>query len=334
MTTAQNLASLSQLFSTTSLGYRNKVINGNFDIWQRGTSLSSGTSVRYLADRFMNDSIGSTYTVSQQTFTLGQTAVSGEPKFFHRTVVTSSAGAGNCANFQHRLEGVRTFAGQTATLSFWAKADASKNIAVELYQYFGSGGSPSAGVDTSATTLALTTNWTKYTVTISVPSITGKTLGTDNGDWLGVTIWYEAGSNFNSRTNSLGQQSGTFDIAQVQFESGNTTTVFEQRPLAVEVVLCQRYFEAISTNGIMVYNQGSTGALMDVVFQVSKRGNPSLTYVGSMPSGEYTNTPTSVGLDRIQTGRAQVLWTGTGGPAAATCGRMLVGGTMQFSAEL
>jgi hypothetical protein len=73
---------------------------------------------------------------------------------------------------------------------------------------------------------------------------------------------------------------------------------------------------------------------MDVVFQVSKRGNPSLTYVGSMPAGEYTNTPTSVGLDRIQTGRAQLVWIGTGGPAAATCGRMLVGGTMQFSAEL
>jgi hypothetical protein len=44
------------------------------------------------------------------------------------------------------IEDVRTFAGQQVTISFWAKADATKNIAVELVQGFGSGGSPSTEV--------------------------------------------------------------------------------------------------------------------------------------------------------------------------------------------
>jgi hypothetical protein len=126
----------------------------------------------------------------------------------------------------------------------------------------------------------------------------------------------------------------TFRVTGVKLEPGQIVTPYAPRPIGMELALCQRYFEQVGTNGIMVYNQGATGALMDVVFSVAKRATPSLVYVGSMPTAEYTNTPTSVAIDRIQIGRAQLIWTGTGGPAAATCGRMLVGGTMQFSAEL
>src|SRR5213595_337800 len=122
--------------------FRNKLINGNFDVWQRGTSLSAGTGQRFLADRFNTYSVGSTVAPSQQAFALGQTAVPGEPTYFHRAVVASSAGAGNQALFAQNIEGVRTLAGQNAVLSFWAKVDATKNIAVEFVQNFGTGGSP------------------------------------------------------------------------------------------------------------------------------------------------------------------------------------------------
>ena len=33
--------------------------------------------------------------------------------------------------------------------------------------------------------------------------ISGKTIGTDNNDYLGFVIWFDAGSNYDSRTNSL-----------------------------------------------------------------------------------------------------------------------------------
>ena len=78
---------------------KNVIINGNFDVWQRGTSLAAGAATRYLADRFATGSSGSTVAPSQQAFTLGQTTVPGEPAYFHRTVVASVAAAGNYALF-------------------------------------------------------------------------------------------------------------------------------------------------------------------------------------------------------------------------------------------
>lgn len=225
-------------------GFRNAIINGNFDHWQRGTSLSAATGNRFLADRWRSGSDGTTIAPSRQAFAPGQTDVPNEPTYFHRNVVSSSAGAGNNAIFIQKIEGVRTLAGQTATLSFYAKADAAKNIVVEFVQNFGTGGSPSAEVNAiGVATLALTTTFQEFTVTAAIPSIAGKTIGTDGNDTLSVFVWFDAGSNFNARTNSLGQQSGTFDIAQVQLEAGSVATPFERRPVGVELALCQRYFQ-------------------------------------------------------------------------------------------
>jgi hypothetical protein len=221
-------------------GFRNAIINGNFDIWQRGTSF---TGNQYGADRWANARNATASTQSRQAFALGQTDVPNEPEYFSRMVVSSVAGAGNLAALQQKIEGVRTFAGQAVTLSFWAKADASKSMAVEFAQNFGSGGSPSAEVNAlGVTTLALTASWQKFTVTATLPSISGKTIGTNGDDILLLTMWFDSGSNYNARNNSLGQQSGTFDIAQVQLEAGSVATPFERRPVGAELALCQRYF--------------------------------------------------------------------------------------------
>jgi hypothetical protein len=257
--------------------FRNKIINGNFDIWQRGTSLANGTGARYLADRFTNGSVGSTYTPSRQSFTLGQTDVPGEPTYFHRTVVTSVAGTSNNATLHQHVESVRTLAGRTATLSFYAKADAAKNIAVELYQNFGTGGSPSSNVSFGVTTCALTTSWQKFTVTVDVPTLAGKTIGTNRNDSLTVYFWLNAGSGFNSRTNSLGQQSGTstFDIARVQLEEGLVATPFEERFMGNEMMLCQRYYET-SIHRQMSYSTLDNNHETWVVFKVEKRTIPTI----------------------------------------------------------
>ena len=261
-------------------GFRNRIINGNFDFWQRGTSHS--TSGYGSADRWDNTIIGSACTMSRQPFTLGQTDVPGEPLYFCRMAVTSVAGAGNIANLQQRIEGVRTFAGQQVTVSFWAKADAAKPISVELIQSFGSGGSPSASVDTIGTTkTTLSTSWQKVTVTATVPSISGKTLGTNGNSWLQLNIWFDAGSNLNARTDSLGQQSGTFDIAQVQIEPGPVATPFEQRPIGTELALCQRYYET-GTGKMAGYSPASAANANAVYFKATKRAVPTLGYgVGS-----------------------------------------------------
>jgi len=222
--------------------FRNKIINGNFDIWQR--ALSQTSSGYGSDDRWFNYNVGTTKTHSQQLFTLGQTDVPGNPRYFSRTVVSSVAGAANACFKTTHIENVKTLANKIVTLSFYAKADATKNIAVSFDQVFGTGGSPSTDVTgISPQLVQLTTSWQKFEITIQIPSILGKILGSDRNDFLGVDFFFDAGSNFASRAASLGQQSGTFDIAQVQLEEGSVATEFEDRPIGLELELCQRYFQ-------------------------------------------------------------------------------------------
>jgi hypothetical protein len=277
MTNIAQLGSYGDL-SGSGLMFRNKLINGGFDIWQRGTSQTSdgfGSD-----DRWFNGNSGTTKTASRQTFTVGQTDVPGNPKYFSRTVVTSVAGSSNYCFKRQGVEGVATLSGQTATLSFWAKADASKNMAIEFRQSFGTGGSPSADVTTVAT-VSLTASWARYSVTVNIPSISGKILGTDNNDNLQIWLWFDAGSSFNSRTNSLGQQSGTFDIANVQLEAGSIATPFEQRPIGTELALCQRYYwraSFIGPNDKMLgfgLGQSTTTAVIAIPLPVTMRAVPT-----------------------------------------------------------
>lgn len=263
-------------------GFRNAIINGNFDIWQRGTSGASG----YISDRWRTLTGGSTAAISRQAFTLGQTDVPNEPEYFHRVVATSVAGAGNLVVMQQRVEFARTFAGQTVTLSFWAKADAAKNMAVEFSQDFGVGGSAFVSA-IGVTTIALTTAWQKFTVTVATTSIAGKTIGSQSS--FDLTFWFDAGSDYNARSNSLGQQSGTFDIAQVQLEAGSVATPFERRPVGTELALCQRYYE--------VGGASMTGAIPSTInfissvnFAVTKRTPPAIVYTNTTNTLNVSNT--------------------------------------------
>jgi hypothetical protein len=277
----------SKLQNPQYTGFRNAIINGNFDIWQRGTSFSL---FEFGADRWSNTITGSSCTMSRQAFTVGQTDVPNEPTYFCRMTVASSAGAANNVSLIQRIEDVRTFAGQDVAISFYAKADAAKPIAVELFQTFGSGGSPSSGVTAiGVTKTTLSTSWQKVTVSTTVPSITGKTLGTDGNSALVLRIWLDAGSNFNSRTDTLGQQSGTFDIAQVQVEAGSVVTPFERRPIGAELALCQRYYEIITGNNRFLAT--SAGQIGNVpLFWVYKRATPTLAQFSAGTASNLTST--------------------------------------------
>jgi hypothetical protein len=264
-------------------GMRNAIINGNFDFWQRGTSF---TGSEYGADRWFHNRVGTTHTASRQAFTLGQTDVPGEPTYYCRTVVSSVAGASNNALLLQRIEDVRTFAGQQVTISFWAKADATKNIAVDLTQYFGTGGSPSAQVHgIGATKVSIGTTFQKVTITTTLPSISGKTLGTDGSGLLALNVWFDAGSDFNSRTDSLGQQSGTFDIAQVQVESGPVATPFERRPIGTELALCQRYYAFLPGQSTLPVTTNPVAGRGFFKLPVTMRTTPSCTFVYSTGTG-------------------------------------------------
>ena len=236
--------------SVWNVGYgqagKNKIINGDFSINQRAFT-STTTSNTYGFDRFVFTYSDGTSTHSAQTFTAGTAPVAGyEAANFCRTVTTGQTLATAFTTVSQRIENVRTFAGQTVTVSFWAKAaSGTPKIGVELAQNFGTGGSPSAQVNTLAGTPTITTSWARYSVSVAVPSISGKTIGTTTPGQVNATFWISAGTDFNARTGSVGIQSNTFDIWGVQVEYGSKATPFQTASGGSpqdELAMCQRYY--------------------------------------------------------------------------------------------
>jgi hypothetical protein len=210
---------------------KNKIINGDFGIWQRGTSftLTSGVDNIYTADRFIDFFIGTgTTTVSQQTFTPGTAPVAGyEGSYFKRAALSSGS---TYYATQQKIEDVRTFAGQTVTISFWAKATSSIGFLIYWRQNFGTGGSALA--DTTTTVTVSSSSWTRYSATISVPSISGKTIGT--GSMVQLLFAQSGGT----------VASNTVDFWGVQAEAGSTATAFQTATGTIqgELAACQRYY--------------------------------------------------------------------------------------------
>jgi hypothetical protein len=230
-----------------SAGTQNAIINGAFEINQRNFTSVSGSAVnQYGFDRFSMQGFDGTNTFSSQAFTLGSAPVAGyEAKNFFRAITTGQSAASAQTVLQQRIESVRTFAGETITLSFFAKAaSGTPKISVELAQNFGTGGSPSAANFKNLGDVTLTTSFQRYSLTGTIDSIAGKTLGTNNDDSFAVKLFFSAGSDFNARTGTLGIQSNTFDIWGVQLEPGSTATTFRRNAnsLQGELAACQRYY--------------------------------------------------------------------------------------------
>jgi hypothetical protein len=294
-------------------GRRNYIINGNFDKWDYSISQ---TSVGYGSDnRWQNNNSGSTKTHSQVV--CGDTErVLFNAMYFSRTAVSSVAGTGNFVAKLQTIENINLLAGKTVTLSFWAKADANKNIAIEFWQRFGTGGSPSTNIASIGSQLvSLTTTWQKKTITITFPSIVGKTLGTDGVQTTssGFTFWFDAGSNF-TQTAGLGQQSGTFYIAQVKIEDGSVATNGwhpYDGEFGGEIRACARYYQRNFVNGCVTQPYSTGGISFRFRTQVPMRiaATPNQISGTSLSSALEqisvgNNTPTSISILAAKTNSA------------------------------
>ncbi len=261
----------------------NRIINGAFDFWQRGTSF---TASAYGADRWINGVNGGTVTQSRQAFSAGDTLGSNNPTYFLRQSVSGQSLASHYGKVEHAIEGVRSYAGQTVTLLGWARrSSGSGNMAVEPIQYFGSGGSPSSVLYLSPQTVTLTGSWAAFAVTIAVPSISGKTLGTNNNDFLAISFWTSGGSDYNARTNSLGLQTIGVDLWGIHIKQGTHTVaaadLYRQPELGPELARCYRYYQRMVADSLYTsfgVGMGATAtqAQIYVNFLGTMRAAPSL----------------------------------------------------------
>jgi hypothetical protein len=260
---------------------RNYILNGGFDIWQRGTSITSSAgflATTFLADRWSSYYYGggntANYTMSRQDQVPG--AIPGyESQYFIRHAFP----AGNATSYwewQNRIEDVRTLAGQTVTFSFWAKSTGTTNPTIEIQQNFGTGGSTTNYAYLGAPTIGST--WNRYTWTTTLGSIAGKTIGA--GSYLQFKLYF-------------GPTAGTvtafnLDIDNVQLEAGPVATPFNRQNASyqTELAACQRYFQTIlnSSDAINTYENFGTGivwagnrVLYNRIIPITMRTSPSIS---------------------------------------------------------
>jgi hypothetical protein len=316
----------------------NAIINGAFEINQRGFTSTTDNSV-YTYDRWFIPNLGGT-TYTAETFSPGAAPFAGyEGTNFMRIVTSGQTDAGSVSQLSQRVESGRTFANQTVTVSFFAKAaTGTPKIAVEISQSFGTGGSPSAGVNNLAGLVTLSTSWQRHSVTVQLPSIAGKTFGTSMTDNLRLNLWVSAGSDFNARTGSLGIQSNTFDIWGVQLEAGTVATPFRRNAnsLQGELAACQRYYLQVATGNNLplgiAANTSTTLGYVVITHPVEMRATPTL--VQTTGSNYYTLNATAytqfTGIDGVTTRMTELYATGSG----LTLGRAGIGRTTNALASI
>jgi len=309
--------------------FRNRIINGAMGIWQRATTYNMTASWVYgSVDRWTSTSSPSTNGVFNRS-----TSVPTGYQYSVQMGRTAASSATSPIQCTQAIESVNCYglAGQTATLSFWAKAganfSASGNI---LVSQIGTGTvadeaassfySWTGGVQTTQNN-TLTTTWTRYTYTVTIAS---------NVLEIGVNFYF-------TPTGTAGADDNVY-ITGVQLEAGSTASPFENRSYGVELQLCQRYYEstAFPNTGFDIYGTRAGVCLVGVTtsssgfnFLVPKRtltptvtlysrngtsGKVSLVTTGADVAG--TSTASAIGgtgFCRVDLGAAQ-----TGGAGIET----------------
>jgi len=243
------------LVPSTPLSHRNMIINGGFDVWQRGTSFALTTAWQYTADRWFNYWA----STSQQTVTK-RTDATGVP--FTTYIRSDNTTDSDTTWFQliQRIEDYQHLISKTVTMSFYIRASEAVS---DMRIYTNSG--------TTSSNFALTTSWVKQEITL--------TLGTgtvvSNG-YLEITI---------DKSVAQVPANTSIDVAQVQLELGSSATPFEHRSYGDELARCQRYYQIAGTAvgsyiGVMNYPvNGFSSAYLTYQYETQMRSTPTPTNI-------------------------------------------------------
>ena len=279
---------------------RNLIINGAFNVAQRGTSHT--TTSAYTLDRwtFQTDLLDQyAHTVTQSTDT--PEGFSSSLKIEVTTSETSVETSEDLAltqrieaqNLQHLQAG--TSSAKSLALSFYVKSSVTGVYAVHLQAIDDSKIFPTTYTINSANT------W-EYK-TIAIPPCTIATIDNDNGTGFTLTFITISGSQYTggstgswqsyaSNLFAAGHQANvssdgdTWLITGVQLEVGQNPTEFEHEPFERTLEKCQRYFET-SMDNRQGYVNGSQHVGWGMNWKVKKR---SASYTVTKTVDEQNNT--------------------------------------------
>jgi hypothetical protein len=304
-----------EAFSLIGAARKNILINGDMQIWQRGTSflnLPSQGATNYTADRWnaTRYASGDHDVTRQEVNHLGfQYALRSE---------RSTGDSSNTSRYINQpIESSisRTLAGKHVTLSFYARrgtgagyTTAGGHVTAYISYHDNSGwldngmfynGFKNAGTLTAAfKVITLSTDFQKFELTGFIPSNViqlGVAFGTPEGVATAVANDY-------------------FEITGVQLEEGRTSTPFEFLSFQQDLALCQRYYENIVlTQNYTIHAVSPLVMNATIYYCVPKRVIPTVTYtvdqqpttvspninatffekVGGSQNGQFTNLKVS-----------------------------------------
>lgn len=268
--------------------FRQALVNGNFDIWQRGASVAMTTANAYTADRWYCETAtaGTDKTVSQQD----GTGVNGS---YYCARVAMVQDVDELLTFSQALESKDSikFRGKKITLSFYARGGAefvADNSTLVSKIVTGKGTDQkvlafTTSADAVSQNNTLTTSWQKFTCTTSAVIASDITQ-------IGISLAFtHAGS---------GVTTNYFEVTQVQLCAGDVALPFMPKSYDDEFMACQRFFQSYSfTNGgniVFGLSYAASGASFAFMFKSRLRSIPTTcTLSGTMTVGDGGSTGTS-----------------------------------------
>ena len=247
-------------YQGTQAAGRNAIINGGFDIWQRGTSVAVGAT-GYTADRYFLQAYNS-MTVSRQA--TGDTTNLPFITYAGRVQRDSGTSGVNFVYFTQSVESLnsRQFAGRTVTFSFYARKGANYSSASSAFSgevLSGTGTDQSVLSFTGSTSVVstvgtLTTTWQRFTFTGAVPSTSNQL-----GFYIGYTPVGTAGAN------------DYFEITGIQLEVGSVATQFSRAGGTIqgELSACQRYYWRSTTSTTGSHGIGATQSAASAIVGIN-----------------------------------------------------------------
>lgn len=272
--------------AATGFGFKNRIINGQMAIAQRGTSFSTPASGAYNLDRWFLVWGGAAPSVAQ---------VAG-PAGFRNAFQVTGAASNTYIQIAQRIESYNCSDLSGATIAIQANIAVSSAQTVGWALYYAN-----AQDNFSATTLITSGTWSATsTATTYTATITNLPSGSLNG--LCLYLFPNNQSPFTS---------GTFTFTGVQLEKSPTATSFDYRPIGTELQLCQRYYQTSYPPGTVAGSTFTFGASITFTLQttgggtmgqtvpypVTMRAAPTLTVYDSLgASGKISGTTTTVGI--------------------------------------
>jgi hypothetical protein len=355
--------------AVNSLGFRNRIINGDMRISQAAAGAAVSASMSYAVDRFISIE-RSGYTTLAVT---AQQQTSDVPANFSHALKLlvgtgqAVASSGNLNVIDQRIEGFNfadlgfgTVSAKPFTMSFWVKSSITGTYPVSFFN---------ASVTRAylATYTINSANTWEYK-TFTVAGDTSGTWGAGNGIGLGFQMAVSAGSNNFGTPGSwggtyksgvsgmpdLGATTGaTFFVTGVQIEAGTVATPFERRDYGRELMMCQRYFQKWNYSGALgspgatalVANKYSTtdSLVANMSLNCPMRASPTLSssnataraVINTGPGTTVTITAISAGIPNADTNVAgAVTITCSNNSLAAGFGWLDQVGVVSASAEL